>query len=224
MQASVFGGDQPETFGGIFLMTWDEDAESWDEDKAVRAYSTAAHASLMRLQQNGGLTLNDARVLDFGCGTGLLTEKLSPAARWIVSLDTSSKMIEILRRKVEKRGLSNVQPIADTIDAAMTGNPTLFATPFDLVVCSSVCAFLENYPETVQRISKLLKPGGAFVQWDWEFDPNSEEPFGLTREQIERVLAEAGLRDILVEVAFDVEIDGEHMRPLLGFGRTGGGE
>ena len=202
-------------------MTWDEHADGWDKDTAVQAYSDAAYASLLKLEKLGELQLRDSRVLDYGCGTGLLTEKLSPAAKSIVSLDTSGAMIEILRRKVDNGGLSNVRTIANTIDAAVVQSPDLFAIPFDLVVCSSVCAFLEDYPETVQTLSKLLGFGGAFVQWDWEFDPNSEEPFGLTRVQIAQALIDAGLQDILVEVAFDVEIDGEHMRPLMGFGRTG---
>ena len=69
-----------------------------------------------------------------------------------------------------------------------------------------------------RTLSRLLRPGGAFVQWDWELAPASDEPFGLTRSQIEEALNTAGLREVLVDVAFDIEFEGERMRPLLGFG------
>jgi 2-polyprenyl-3-methyl-5-hydroxy-6-metoxy-1,4-benzoquinol methylase len=136
----------------------------------------------------------------------------------IVALDTSAAMIQILKSKVAKRRLDNIDPIAKSIEAALATSPNHLAAPFDLVTCSSVCAFLEDYPSIVRTLSNLLRPGGAFVQWDWEFDQNSEEPFGLTPTQIEEALRAAGLHGILVKVAFDVEFEGEHMRPLLGFG------
>ena len=28
--------------------------------------------------------------------------------------------------------------------------------------------------------------GGLFVQWDWEVQPDDEEPFGLTRDEVRR--------------------------------------
>lgn len=199
-------------------MTWDERADGWDENAAVRAYSDGAYSSLLRLEEAGLLKLDGARVLDFGCGTGLLTEKLSPLAEGVVALDTSIAMIQVLKNKVATLGLTNVEPIAKPLEGAMSANPSLFETPFDLITCSSVCAFLEDYPATVLTLSQLLRPGGAFVQWDWELDPDSDEPFGLTRSQIEAALDAAGLTNRIVDVAFDVEFEGEHMRPLLGFG------
>ena len=199
-------------------MTWDEHADGWDENAAVRAYSDGAYSSLLRLEEAGLLKLDGARVLDFGCGTGLLTEKLSPLAEGVVALDTSIAMIQVLKNKVSTLGLTNVEPIAKPLEGAMSANPSLFKTPFDLITCSSVCAFLEDYPATVRTLSQMLRPGGAFVQWDWELAPDSDEPFGLTRSQIEAALDAAGLTNCIVDVAFDVEFEGEHMRPLLGFG------
>ena len=199
-------------------MTWDEHADGWDENPAVRAYSEAAFASLVRLDEDGRLNLDGARILDFGCGTGLLGERLSKRAKVVVAIDTSVEMIHVLKDKMKKRGLDNVRGIAKPIDAAMAADASLFEEPFDIVTCSSVCAFLEDYPSMARTLSQLLRPGGAFVQWDWELDPTSDEPFGLTRSQIEEALNTVGLRDVLVDVAFDVEFEGERMRPLLGFG------
>ena len=45
------------------------------------------------------ISVNEIRVLDFGCGTGLLTEKIAPLVNEIVAIDSSPKMIEVLRKK-----------------------------------------------------------------------------------------------------------------------------
>jgi 2-polyprenyl-3-methyl-5-hydroxy-6-metoxy-1,4-benzoquinol methylase len=202
-------------------MSWDDQAATWDEDAAVRAYSDGAFSSLLRLAADGRLKLDGARILDFGCGTGLLAEKLSVMAEHVVALDTSTAMIQVLNEKTTALRLANVETIAASLEEAMSASPRLFEARFDLIACSSVLAFLDDYSETVRELCQLLRPGGAFVQWDWELDPDSEEPFGLTRIQIDQALVAAGLANRLVDVAFDVEFEGEHMRPLLGFGVRG---
>ena len=73
---------------------WDDYAEDWDENPQTSLYASNAFQELQREVQ-----LGDMRVLDFGCGTGLLTEKLSPQVKEIVALDGSSKMIQILNQK-----------------------------------------------------------------------------------------------------------------------------
>jgi 2-polyprenyl-3-methyl-5-hydroxy-6-metoxy-1,4-benzoquinol methylase len=199
-------------------MTWDEHADGWDEDPAVRSYSDAAFASLVQLDHDGRLKLDGAQVLDFGCGTGLLTEKLSQCAKAVVAIDTSVAMIQVLKEKIARRGLDNVTAVAEPIEAAMAADAGLIEASFDVVTCSSVCAFLQDYPAMTRTLSRMLRPGGGFVQWDWELDPASDEPFGLTRSQIEQALNAAGLRDVLIETAFEIEVEGKRMRALLGYG------
>lgn len=201
-------------------MTWDEHAASWDEDEAVRAYSRAAFRCLQRLHDDARVNLDGACVLDFGCGTGLLTEQLTLQAERIVALDTSAAMIQVLAAKVNQRGWSNVAAVAASVDSAQQQRPDLFSLPFDIVVSSSVCAFLDDYAGTVASVTGLLKPGGSFVQWDWELNAEDGEPVGLTRAQVIDALTRAGLLDIVVETAFEIEVDGERMSPLIGVGST----
>jgi 2-polyprenyl-3-methyl-5-hydroxy-6-metoxy-1,4-benzoquinol methylase len=199
-------------------MSWDEYADRWDDDAAVRAYSGGAISALLRLEEAEEVQLGGARVLDFGCGTGLLAEKMAAKVDWVVALDTSRAMIEVLKGKVSRRSLDRVLPIAGSLEDALATQGDVFKHPFDLITCSSVCAFLDDYPETVESLAKLLRPGGALVQWDWELDPDSDEPFGLTRGQIEGALSAAGLKVVRVDVAFDIEFEDKHMRPLIGVG------
>lgn len=194
------------------MSEWDEHAEGWDDNVAVRQYAAAAFESLTALLQRRDKSLEASRVLDFGCGTGLLAVKLAASAREVVALDPSAPMIAKLQAKVDGLGLTHVHPIASTLERAN------IVGPFDLIVCSSVCAFLDDYEGTVARLASMLCPGAAFVQFDWELDSQADEPFGLNREAIADALQQAGLIEPHIATAFEVSVDGTVMKPLVGLG------
>ena len=196
-------------------MNWDDHASEWDDDPAVRTYAAAAFERL----RSEIPRLEGLRVLDFGCGTGLLTEALAATSPFLVALDPSQKMIDVVERKKAKHGWQNVRPCSATLDTALVSNPELFSQGFDLIVCSSVCAFVPDYPATVHALASLLAPGGLFVQFDWELDESAEEPYGLSRAGIQGALEQAGLSRIVVETAFERPMGEMTMAPLLGAGR-----
>lgn len=191
---------------------WDDYADGWDDDVAARAYAAAAFESLQAMAARHELPLDGAAVCDFGCGTGLLTERLVDVCGPVDAVDSSSAMLEVLDAKIERRGWTTVRTMSE-----------LPASParYDLVVCSSVCGFLADYPGAVAEIVSLLRPGGLFVQWDWEADTTAAEPHGLTRAAIAEALAGAGLTSVTVDVGFRAEVGGETMAPLMGAGRRG---
>ncbi len=201
-------------------MSWDHYADDWDEDEGARAYSQSAFECLTRLSVERAVRLVGARVCDFGCGTGLLTEKLAPVCDVVVAVDTSDGMVERLRRKIDRLGLTNVHTTTEAVEHAVNHNTEIFGRQFDAVVCSSVCAFLDDYAMTTGTLVRLLRPGGLFVQWDWELDPNSQEPFGLTREQVKATLLRSGLEAVQVATAFDVTMGDKTVRPLMGVGQA----
>lgn len=190
-------------------MDWNEYADGWDDDPSVRAYATAAFGSLEREAMRRGIELRGDRALDFGCGTGLLIEHLVDGYASLDAVDTALAMRDELERKAADRGWAHLRTFEE-----MPEDPQ----PYDLIVCSSVCAFLDDYPGTAAELSQRLVPGGLFVQWDWELDPSDPEPFGLGRDDITSALRAAGLVDVLVEVGFTVGEEPEAMRPLMGSG------
>lgn len=200
-------------------MDWDTHADGWDDDPRVRAYAAKAHEALTRLLGQLDVALSGLRVLDFGCGTGLLTEALAQSCAAVVGLDPSTKMLAVLRAKIDTHAWAHVHTIAGTLEQALARAPQQLQTPFDVVVCSSVCAFVPDYPATVQRLASMLKPRGVFVQFDWERDDTAEEPFGLSRTRIETALRTAELTDVDVGTAFSCMLDEDTMRPLFGIGR-----
>lgn len=192
------------------MSEWDEYAPDWDDDPAARAYSRAAFNSLTTTLDRYDLSVGALRVCDFGCGTGLLTEQLADAGATVFAIDTSPKMLAILDDKINRRGWQQVS--------------TSLALPaesqrFDLIVASSVCSFLDDYPGTVVDLATRLDPGGLFVQWDWEADEANEDPHGLSREAVHTALSGADLSNVQVDVGFEVAFEDQMMRPLMGHGR-----
>ncbi len=190
---------------------WDEIATDWDTRADTRLYAERAFESWNRKIAPLVTDLTESRVLDFGCGTGLLTEKLAPHCGHIVAVDISAGMISVLQSKVVDKHIDNITPLVTAIDsAAINENPEL-SEKFDLVVASSVCSFLPDYDSTLRDLSSALKPGGLFVQWDWL----SEMPI----ERIRGAYETSGLINLGVEQAFVMTMEDESMPVVLGIAR-----
>lgn len=95
------------------------------------------------------------RILEIGCGTGLLTEQL--ARRWpdaqIVATDFAPHMLE----RAKQHGTPNT--VFAWMDAA---NPTVEG-PFDVVCGNLVMQWLEQPAAVLERLGGLLAPGGVLA-------------------------------------------------------------
>lgn len=81
-------------------MDFEKEATVWDvEPRRVKLAQDVAEAIIRELKPT-----QDLDVLDFGCGTGLVTLRLQPLVRSITGLDSSPAMLAVLRDKVEKQG------------------------------------------------------------------------------------------------------------------------
>jgi malonyl-CoA O-methyltransferase len=96
------------------------------------------------------------RILEIGCGTGLLTEQLRerfPAAA-VHALDISSAMITVARQRW--RGAARVRwHVADVRRYRPAGR-------FDLIVSNCALHWVEPLAPVFRRIARWLTPGGHF--------------------------------------------------------------
>lgn len=133
-------------------------------------------------------------VLDFGCGTGLLTEKLRAVCAHVVAVDASSQMVKMLREKIRSREWGNVRGH----EAVLAKDPSALADlegSIDLVVASSVMAFVPeaDLGPTMEVIGRLLKPNGVFVHSDWPLSEHNQEKDFMTKEKAMYMYAKGGM-------------------------------
>src|SRR5262245_5771995 len=90
------------------------------------------------------------RILDLGCGDGVLTKKLVDLGCEVVAIDSSAAQIEAAR----KLGL----------DAhVMNGEELPFHEEFDAVFSNAVLHWIKNADPMIAGVYRALKPGGRFV-------------------------------------------------------------
>lgn len=189
---------------------WDEYAENWDVDPTVEEYAKNAFSELL-----DNININGLTVLDFGCGTGALTQLMSPTVKSIVAIDPSPEMIKHL----DKKSLNNVSSISDYLSNELVQNSPELENKFDLIVASSVCSFLPDYEATLSLLKSLLKKDGLFVQWDWLSNDDSSD-MGLSEKRVRQALLANGFVNTRVNSPFIMSSSKGNMPVLMGIGKN----
>ncbi len=100
----------------------------------------------------------DMVLLEFGCGTGSTAIIHAPHVKDIHAIDISAKMIEIARRKAEYAKVENLT--FEQSDIAGFSAPD---ESFDGVLGLSILHLLEDPEAAIEKVHRMLKPGGIFV-------------------------------------------------------------
>ena len=190
---------------------WDDFAADWDTEPDVQTYANCAFKSWQRRVSPLFPNMAEIRVLDFGCGTGQLTEKLAPLCQRVVAVDTSPRMVELLNRKIIETEVKNVTSLVATIDSESIAENRGMLGQFSLVVASSVCSFLPDFEATLCHIATIMEPGGVFVQWDWLDD--------MPSNKIRNAFSGAGMNCVRVEKEFMIDGKNGSMAVVMGIGQ-----
>lgn len=187
---------------------FDKVAASWDQNPArVKLASDVACAISQQVQ----LTL-DMDVLDFGCGTGLLTLHLRPGVRSITGADSSEGMLAVLRNKVAQGNLANVRTAFLDLDKgdALPGR-------YDLVVSSMTLHHIPDVARLLVQFRNVLRPGGRLCIADLDsdggrFHEDSTGVFhqGFDRAALAKTFEAAGFCDVRAVTAAEV------VKPIAG--------
>lgn len=147
-----------------------------------------------------GLAAPYGRVLDLGCGTGLMGQELRAGADWLEGWDISAEMLREARAKaiydrLEKRDLSRLD----------VPHPC-----WDLITAADVFAYLGALERIVGWVARALRPGGRFA-----FTVESHDGAGgayVLRDSRRYAHSRAPLADLLDEAGFEARFTAEVLR------------
>lgn len=140
---------------------FDKAAADWDK-KPMRLQLAASVASAIR----EAIPLHrEMHALEIGCGTGLVTLALCRNVGTILATDTSTGMLEALRKKLVELGVENVRPSLLDLAAneAIPGGEK-----FHLIYSSMALHHIEDTAALLRACARLLEPGGYLAIADLE--------------------------------------------------------
>ena len=99
--------------------------------------------------------LHGKRILDVGCGGGILAESLSKAGATVTGIDLSSKALKVAELHQLESGTSVRYLTISAEDLAKEESQS-----YDVVTCMEMLEHVPDPSSVVQACAKLCKPGG----------------------------------------------------------------
>lgn len=179
---------------------FDSEASYWAEIYTARSVEGAIyqHRKALVLRWIGELALpQGARVLEVGCGAGLMTIELVRRGYVVDGVDSSEAMVE--------RALQNAAR-SDAGDQINIFRGDVRSLPFEegsfsLVLAIGVIPWLDSPDAAVREMAHLTRPGGYVIltsdnraRLNYLIDPKCNPSLAPLRRFLKRVLEGAGLR------------------------------
>lgn len=126
-------------------------------------------------------------VADVGAGSGYFTEKMArrvgPTGK-VYANDIQPEMLALLRRRLTKEKIANVEPILGAVD-----DPKLPAASIDLILMVDVYHEFQEPQNMLRHMHDAIKPGGRLVLLEYR----KEDPSIPIRFEHKMTIAEAKL-------------------------------
>ena len=126
----------------------------WDPESEFRPLH---QINPLRLEWIHGLVnLTGKRVVDVGCGGGILADAMARKGANVLGIDLATKSLKVAQLHALEAGTSGVQYreiSAEALANEQTGQ-------FDVVTCMEMLEHVPDPASVVQACSRLVKPGG----------------------------------------------------------------
>ncbi|MEX1266526.1 MAG: bifunctional 2-polyprenyl-6-hydroxyphenol methylase/3-demethylubiquinol 3-O-methyltransferase UbiG [Woeseia sp.] len=128
-------------------------ANWWDPHGEFRPLHEINPLRLDYIRQRA--SLDGTRVLDVGCGGGILSESMDQAGARVTGIDLAERALAVARLHQVESG-SNVEYVQAGAESFADGH----ASEFDIVTCLEMLEHVPSPEEIVAACSRLVKPGG----------------------------------------------------------------
>jgi 2-polyprenyl-3-methyl-5-hydroxy-6-metoxy-1,4-benzoquinol methylase len=185
---------------------FDRAAQNWDKGDMR---TSIANAVFQTITSRIAL-LNHMDILDFGCGTGLLSFKIAPMVRSVTGVDLSEKMLEQLEAK-NTPSLRVVPLRKDILNYPVERQ-------FHGIVSSMAMHHVEDTAALFKTFRSCLKRDGFVAIADLEaedgtFHSHGNEGvchLGFDRDALRKTIEDAGFGNVRFHTAHAVEKEGKN--------------
>jgi len=117
--------------------------------------------------------INGKKVLEAGCGGGVLTEWLVDEGAKVTAFDISKKMISYAKKRLGDKAIIHVADLSKPL--AFVEDNTI-----DMIVASLVLHYISNWLPVFEEFKRVIKEDGSIVfsthhphaDWKWHDRPN----------------------------------------------------
>ena len=148
----------------------------------------------------------DFKILDYGCGTGLVGFGLSNETNTVIGMDYSIGMVEKFNAKAKELNFTNISAIQHNIN-----EEDLPQNEFDVIAISMTLHHIKDTNMFIQKAKKSLKAGGYLcindlVKEDGTFHDEHKndgvEHFGYDKDELCQLIVDNGFELIEYKIVY----------------------
>ena len=140
---------------------FDKEANSWDDNPLRVKLANDISKSILREI----VLLPRMDIMDFGCGTGLVTIQFRPRVRSITGFDSSEGMLAVFKKKIVEKKLTAIETHHIDLDKGQH-----LKGQYHLIISSMALHHIKNVQPLLNQFYKLLQPSGILCIADLDLD------------------------------------------------------
>ncbi len=130
-------------------------ARWWDLEGEFKTLHQINPLRLDYIDQHSRLA--GCRVLDTGCGGGILSEAMAIKGADVTGIDVGEAQLEVARLHALENQVNNIQYLKTTVEQLAEEKPGCW----DIVTCMEMLEHVPDPASIVQACGRLVKPGGS---------------------------------------------------------------
>jgi 2-polyprenyl-3-methyl-5-hydroxy-6-metoxy-1,4-benzoquinol methylase len=183
---------------------FDDLAKAWDS-KPERV--EGAMVFVDKIKEHLKCDIKNFKVLDYGCGSGLVSFGFADEVSAVEGLDYSFGMIDVYNEKAKDIGMNNIRGYIHDINTE-----DLSENKYDIAVTNMTMHHINDTKDFVSKLAKSLKTGGQLFIADlykedgkFHSDNGDVVHLGFEEELVYQAFVKAGLKEITIEKLHEIE-------------------